>query len=222
MKKWHIWAGVLALLFVIGSCNAETNNSGPATNLETTQPSGTIALTPNGTNHTENKFEEDSSNHTIPTLDNADYWKVVRAEIIEMLHQHNLYVSHIDTRYPYINISVEPGMLTGDGKIVAKGLTEAEYIELYQCIKEELYKILDKYKLAKPKTIFHGCHSIVGIFCYNWFYDDQVTPKKVISQEVARYQIDLLEYYYDREGDSYIRMEGMSEALWTKYPIYVP
>ena len=222
MKKWHIWAGVLALLFIIGSCNAENNNSSPATNLDTTQSSETIVLPPNATDHTENKFEEDSSNHAIPTLDNADYWKVVRAEIIEMLNQHDLYVSHIDSGYPCINIFVEPGMVTEDGKIVAKGLTEEEYIELHQCIKEELHKILDKYKLAKPKTIFHACDSIVGIFFYNWFYNEQVTPKKVISREVASYQIDLLEYYYDRESDSYVRMEGMSEAQWTKYPIYVP
>ena len=158
----------------------------------------------------------------IPVLGNIEYWDIVKPEIISMLNEHNLYVAYIDNGYPYVNITVEYGIKNEDGKAIATGISQSEYNDLVEQVKQELHVILDKYQIEKPKTWFHACNSHLGIFFKNWFYDENRTPRKVISVEVAYYQIDLLEYYYEREEDSFILMNGKSETVWSKYPIYTP
>ena len=159
---------------------------------------------------------------TTPVLGNIEYWDIVKPEIISMLNDHNLYVAYIDNGYPYVNITVEYGIENENGKAIATGISQAEYDDLVEQVKQELHVILDKYQIEKPKTWFHACNSHLGIFFKNWFYDENRTPRKVISVEVAYYQIDLLEYYYEREEDSFVLMNGKSETVWSKYPIYTP
>ena len=164
----------------------------------------------------------ENSQSTVPLLESSEYWEAVSGEIIAMLNSHGLYVHHIDTRYPYVNIFVEPGQRNDDGKLVAVGLSQTQYEELYECVTAELHIVLDKYKLAKPRSIFHGCYSISGIFFYNWFFDEHNVQGPVISSEVASYQLDLLKYYYDHEEDSYMKMEGIYENKWSGYEVYTP
>lgn len=194
----------VVLLFAICGCNTVTSEGDPSTNVETTY--STVAET----------------EATVPVLDSIEYWDVVQEEIIAMLNQNNLYVSAIDSSYPAVVYEVEPGKQTGDGKIVATGLSQEQYEELFQIIKEELHIILDKYKLAKPKSAFHACDSIVGISFNNWFVDEHKVADRVESLWVASYQLDLLEYYHNFEEDAYMRMEGFGENIWSKYAVYIP
>ena len=165
---------------------------------------------------------EEEINNSRPILDNDEYWDIVKNEIVVMLNSHNLYVSYIDSLYPAIHFTVEPGKPTEDGEIIPQGLSQSEYEKLFESVKTELHVILDKYQLAQPKTAFHACDSVVGIFFYNWFIDDQKIADKVDSLRVAHYQIDLLEYYYSYENNIFVNMEGFSENHWLKYSIYTP
>ena len=204
MKKWCILSIVVAILLVASGCSVDDVEIEPSTNIEIVHPT------------------EEQTETTVPTLDSIEYWEIVREEIISMLNRHDLYVSHIDSGYPCVHFFVEPGVKTAEGKIVAAGLPMEQYEGLYQCIKEELHAILDRYKLAKPKTVFHACDSIVGIFFYNWFVDEQKVYDRVDSLQVASYQLDLLEYYHDYEEDTYLRMQGFSVDPWSKYAVYTP
>lgn len=185
MKKWYVLCLLAVLLLVISGCSASIDETGSSNNTESVYP-------------TEVEVAE-----TVPLLDSIEYWEIVRDEIIAMLNSHNLYVSHIDSGYPTVQFFVEPGIQTDDGQIVASGLSQEEYEELYQHIKEELHIILDKYVLAKPKTAFHACDSVVGIYFNNWFIDMPMFPG-VTSWQVASYELDLLEYYHEYEENSYI------------------
>lgn len=155
-----------------------------------------------------------------PIYDSIEYWEIVHEEIVSMLNEHNLYVSAINSSYPCVLYEVEPGIQVEDGTIIA-GLSQEEYKELFQHIKAELHSILDKYVLDKPKSVFHACDSIVGIYFHNWFIDMPMFPG-VNSWEVASYQLDLLEYYYECEENAYINSEGFFTEAWTKYTVYVP
>lgn len=204
MKKWHILCIVVAMLLLASGCSVDSVETEPSVNIEIAHPT------------------EVQPETTVPTLDSIEYWKIVREEIISMLNKYNLYVSHIDSGYPCVQFFVEPGVMTAEGEIVAAGLSHEQYEELYQCVKEELHTILDQYKLNKPKTAFHACDSIVGIFFYNWFVDEQKVYDRVDSLQVASYQLDLLEYYHDYEEDTYLRMQGFSVDPWSKYAVYTP
>ena len=171
---------------------------------------------------TEEAKPTDTPKENVTKLDNIEYWDTVKPEIIAMLEAHNLYVAYIDNGYPYVNITVKYGVINNEGKFVATGISQSEYEAIYASVKQELHEIIDKYQLAKPKTIFHACSSKLGIFFHNWFYDKHGTPYKVVSKEVAYYQIELLEYYYNRIAGNYIMMEGASETVWSKYPVYIP
>ena len=162
-----------------------------------------------------------STEPSSPIYDSIEYWDIIHDEIISMLNEHNLYVSDINSSYPAVLYNVEPGIKAEDGKIIASGLSQQEYEELYQHIKEELHTILDKYVLAKPKTAFHACDSIVGIYFKNWFIDMPMLPG-VNSRQVASYELDLLEYYHEYEDDSYIYKDGFHAEAWSKYVVYVP
>ena len=210
---------VLAIILVlcIGVCITKLGSK------DSSNPESLLPNTQEASNNVESSIKEsENTNETIPTMENLQYWELVKPEIIAMLNQHNLYVSHIDTGYPYVNIVVEPGMIANDGKPIAAGLSQLQYEELYADIQKELHAILDKYRIAKPKTMFHACNSIVGIIFNNWFFDENRTPKKVVSLEVAGYQVDLLEYYYNYGSDTYIRMDKMSANAWEQYPHYIP
>ena len=159
---------------------------------------------------------------TIPTLDSVEYWEVVKNEIVSMLNQHDLYIDIITNAYPCVQFYVEPGIVTDDGEVVASGLSQAEYEELYDCVRSELHVILDKYQLAKPKTVFHGCHSSVDIFFKNWFVDERKIYNNVYSRDVACYGLDLLEYYHIREDNSYVLREGFFTSFWEEYDVYIP
>lgn len=253
MNKLFIWVGAIIILFVIGSCSADTTDNPSVGNSNTSQETITKRPEinqPEPTNSTSETIleetnpievpdteettpvvkptapseppEETNPNASVPVLGNIEYWDVVKPEIISMLNDHNLYVAYIDNGYPYVNITVEYGVKNEEGKAIATGISQTEYCELVAHVKQELHVILDKYKIQKPKTWFHACNSHLGIFFKNWFYDEQRTPHKVISEEVAWYQIDLLEYYYERGDDSFTLMNGMSETIWSKYPIYTP
>ena len=125
--------------------------------------------------------ESEITQPTVPMLENSEYWEVVRDEITDMLSIHDLYISHINSAYPCVQFYVEPGKKTDDGTAVASGLSQGEYEELYQSVKEELHVILDKYKLAEPKSLFHACDSVVGIYFNNWFVDEQKVSDRVDS-----------------------------------------
>ena len=45
---------------------------------------------------------------------------------------------------------------------------------------------------------------------------------RVDSRWMASYGLDLLEYYYEYEENSYVVREGFSTEVWTKYPVYKP
>lgn len=203
MKKWYALFLVAVLPFSICGCGEVTTQEELPNNTETPEPI----------------VEETEA--TVPALDSSEYWDIVQAEIIAMLNSHNLYISAINSSYPCVLFDVEPGKKTDDGKIVAVGLSQQEYEELFRCIKEELHNILDKYELNKPKSAFHACDSVVGIFFYNWFVDMPMFPG-VNSWQVASYQLDLLEYYHDYEENAYMRMEGFNEEAWVKYTVYKP
>ena len=81
--------------------------------------------------------------------------------------RHNLYVGVTTYPYPCVKFEPEPGVVIENGEIIASGLIEEEYREVYEAVKTDLYTILDKYKIEKPKTIFHGCNSIVDIYFQN-------------------------------------------------------
>jgi hypothetical protein len=155
-------------------------------------------------------------------LDILEYWDIVQDEIVDMLRSHNLYIDIISHAYPCVQFYVEPGIVTEDGKAVASGLTQEEYKEVFESVKSDLHMILDKYKIGKPKTIFHGCNSIVEIFFYNWFIDENKVYDRVDSHWMASYSLDLLEYYYEYEENSYVVREGFSTDVWAKYPVYKP
>jgi hypothetical protein len=155
-------------------------------------------------------------------LDNLEYWDVVQDEIVDMLHSHNLYMDNISHAYPCVQFYVQPGIVTEDGKIVASGLTQEEYKDVFEFVKSDLHMILDKYKIGKPKTILHGCNSIVEIFFDNWFINESKVYDRVYSRWIASYGLDLLEYYYEYEENSYVVREGFSTDVWAKYPVYKP
>lgn len=159
---------------------------------------------------------------TVPTLDSMEYWDIVQDEIIAMLNSHGLYVSQIASGYPCVQFYVEPGVQTGDDKIVANGLSQEEYEKLYNQIKDELHIILDQYQLAKPQTAFHACNSNIDIFFNNWFASGPNRPNMVTSLKVASYGLDLLEYYHNREDNSYVSREGFFTSSWEKYEVYIP
>ena len=201
MRKWFVWLTVVALVFTISGCGIEAGEVSAET--ETAYPTTEATEPP------------------IQVLDSIEYWEVVNDEIVSMLNEHNLYVATINSSYPCVLYDVEPGIQTEDGEIVASGLTEEEYRELYNHIKEELHSILDKYELAKPKSAFHACDSIVGIFFHNWFIDMPMFPG-VTSWWVASYEVDLLRYYHEYEENAYIYKDGFSTEAWSKYQVYVP
>lgn len=192
---------VIVLLFAISGCGAETEEAYAET--ETVMP----------TTH--------STEPPSPIYESIEYWEIIHDEIISMLNEHNLYVSAINSSYPCVLYEVEPGIQAEDGQIIASGLSQEEYEELYQHIKEELHSILDKYVLAKPKTAFHACDSVVGIFFSNWFIDMPMFPG-VRPWQVASYELDLLEYYHEYEKNSYINKEGFFTEAWSKYVVYEP
>ena len=202
MKKWYMLFMVVVFLFTISACDVSTDQREYPINTEITEVT----------------IEETEA--TVRVLDSIEYWDIVQEEIIFMLNQNNLYVSTIDSAYPAIIYEVEPGKQTDDGKIVAAGLSQEQYEELYQHIKVELQIILDKYELAEPKSAFHACDSIVGISFYNWFIDKNKVADNVESLWVASYQLDLLEYYHKYEEDAFVIMEGFSENVWSKYVVY--
>lgn len=203
-KQWYILCLATVLLLLICGCSTTTAAAESSTNTEKSHPI------------------DDEAEAAVPLLDSINYWENVHDEIVSMLHCHGVYISAINSSYPCVLYYVEPGIETDSGKIMAVGLTQAEYEELYQCIKEELHIILDKYKLAKPKTVFHACDSDVGVFFYNWFLDKNKVYDRVISREVGSYQIDLLKYYHeDRDGD-YTCWGGFSAQKWSEYEVYIP
>jgi predicted small lipoprotein YifL len=167
------------------------------------------------------KTTTQSSEPSSPIYDSIEYWDIVQDEIVAMLNEHNLYVSAINSSYPCVLYEVEPGIRTENGQIMASGLSQEEYEELYLHIKEELHTILDKYVLAKPKTAFHACDSIVGVYFKNWFIDMPMLPG-VNSWQVASYELDLLEYYHEYEDNSYISKDGFHTEVWSKYVVYAP
>lgn len=144
MRQWVVWLTAIVLLFVISGCSSEVE--GIPIDTESVQPS----------------IEE--TEPPVILLDNLEYWDVVQDEIVDMLRSHNLYIDIISHAYPCVQFYVEPGIVAEDGKTVASGLTQVEYKEVFESVKSDLHMILDKYKIGKPKTIFHGCNSIVEIF----------------------------------------------------------
>ena len=201
MRKCIVWFSAVAMFFAISGCGADIEG----VTSDTKSESPTIVET----------------EPPVIVLDNLEYWDIVHDEIVTMLNEHNLYVAAINSSYPCVLYEVEPGIQTGDGEIVASGLVQEEYEELYHHIKEELHIILDKYELAKPKSAFHGCDSIVGIFFHNWFVDMPMFPG-VTSWDVASYELDLLEYYHEYEDNSYIYKDYFSTEVWEKYTVYTP
>lgn len=202
MRQWVVWLTAIVLLFVISGCSSEVE--GIPIDTESVQPS----------------IEE--TEPPVILLDNLEYWDVVQDEIVDMLRSHNLYIDIISHAYPCVQFYVEPGIVAEDGKTVASGLTQEEYKEVFESVKSDLHMILDKYKIGKPKTIFHGCNSIVEIFFYNWFIDENKVYDRVDSHRMASYGLDLLEYYYEYEENSYVVREGFSTDVWAKYPVYKP
>ena len=193
MKKWCMRFALIALLLIFCGCSANSSCNME----EETQP-------------------------TVPTLENLEYWDVVQNEIISMLHGHNLYVTATSHGYPTVQLYVEPGVVTEDGKIVASGLTQEEYEVVFNSVKNDLHMILDKYKIGKPKTIFHGCNSLLDIYFNNWFIDEHKIYDNVDSRRVASYGLDLLEYYYEYEENSYIEKDGFYADVWLEYSVYTP
>lgn len=201
MKKSLVLFIVIVLLFTLSGCS--TKDEGAYSETETANPT------------------TQSPEPQIPIYDSIEYWEIVNDEIVSMLNEHNLYVSSINSSYPCVLYEVEPAIQAEDEQIKASGLSQDEYEELYQHIKNELHIILDKYVLDKPKTAFHACDSVVGIYFNNWFKDMPMFPG-VNSWQVASYELDLLEYYHEHEGNSYINKDGFFTEAWEKYTVYVP
>jgi signal peptidase I len=202
MRQWVIWLTAVALLFAISGCSTEVE--GMPIDTESVQPT----------------IEE--TEPPVILLDNLEYWDIVQDEIVDMLRSHNLYIDIISHAYPCVQFYVEPGIVTEDGKIVASGLTQEEYKEVFESVKTDLHMILDKYKIGKPKTIFHGCNSLLDIFFHNWVIDESKIYDNVYSRDVACYGVDLLEYYYEHEDNSYIKKDAIFSDVWTRYPVYKP
>ena len=202
MRKWIIWFAAVAMLLAICGCGTDVEGvpgdtkSEPPTIKETEPP--------------------------VIVLDNLEYWDVVQDEIVSMLKEHNLYLRATSHGYPCKQYHVEPGIVTDDGKAVASGLSQEEYEKVYESVMIELHVILDKYKLAKPKTAFHGCYSIVDIFFNNWFINENKVYDNVESLKVASYGLDLLEYYYNYEENDFIHRQGFWPDTWSKQPVYAP
>lgn len=194
MKKWYILLMATIYIVLTSGCSTTTNRD---IVVKETQP-------------------------TIPVYDNIEYWDIVQEEIVEMLRSHDLYIDIISHAYPCVQFYVEPGVVTEDGETVASGLTQEEYKEVFEAVKIDLHMILDKYKIGKPKTIFHGCNSIVEIFFNNWFIDENKVYDRVDSRWIASYGLDLLDYYYEYKENSYVVREGFSVDVWSKYPVYIP
>lgn len=202
MRKWFVWLVVVVLLFTISGCGIETGEV----------PSETETVCPT----------TEATELPIQALDSIEYWEIVQDEILSMLKEHNLYLSATTHGYPCKQFHVEPGIATDDGKVVASGLSQEEYEKVFESVKVELHIILDKHKLAKPKTALHGCYSMVDIFFNNWFVDENKIYDNVDSRKVASYGLDLLEYYYDYEKNAYIIRDGFFPDVWSKYPVYMP
>ena len=202
MKKWFVWFAIVVFIFTLSGCSKETEEVSTAP--ETTSP--TIVET----------------EPPVVTLDNLAYWDIVQNEIVDMLQSHNLYIDIITHKYPYVQFYVEPGVVTEDGKIVASGLTQDEYKEVFESVKTDLHLILDKHKIGKPETIFHGCNSLLDRYFQNWVIDENKLYDNVYSWDVACYGLDLLEYYYEYEENSYIEKDGFFVDVWSKYSVYKP
>lgn len=202
MRKWFVWFAIIALIFTICGCATEVDEVSSET--ETVSPTTEATEPP------------------IPVLDSLDYWEIVEDEIVSMLKEHNLYLSAITHGYPCKQYHVAPGIITDDGKAVASGLSQEEYEQVFESVKIELHIILDKYKLAEPKTGFHSCYSILDIYFDNWVIDENKIYDNVYSRDVACYGLDILEYYYEYEDDFYIKKDAIFTDVWTKYPIYKP
>lgn len=202
MQKWFALFLAVTLVFTISGCNTED---------------GEVSAKAEATAPTTEQTEPPP-----PTYDSIEYWDIVEVEIVSMLNQHNLYVSSITHGYPCVGFYVDPGIVTDEGKPVASGLSQEEYAEVLEAVKAELYMILDKYRLAEPKSAFHGCHSTVEFFFNNWFIDEKKIQNNVYSRGVASYGVNLLEYYYNCEEKSYVNREGLFSDVWSKYPVYTP
>ena len=202
MRKWNICVLVVVLILFLGGCQA-TEDDVSITDTES------LNLT---------TIETDPP---VITLESIEYWEIVEAEIISMLNRHNLYVSAISHAYPCVQFYVEPGIVIGE-KTVALGLSQEEYKEVFESVKVELHLILDKYKLEKPKTAFHGCHSLLDIFFSNWIVNENKVVDNVYSKDVACYGLDLLEYYYEVDENSFVKKDSFHTDVWLKYPVYIP
>lgn len=204
MNKWYIMFPLLVLLLALNGCTSLSNDNDTSATKVTQSATNTNEIEP-----------------PILTYDSIEYWEIVQDEIVSMLNQHNLYISAITSGYPSIQFYVEPGVEL-DGKIVASGLSQETYKELFESIKIELHIILDKYKLAKPKSIFHGCHSNLDIFFSNWVVDENKIYDNVYSRDVACYGLDLLEYYHEYDEGAYIQRNAFHAEIWSKYPVFIP
>lgn len=200
MKKWYMLLIVTVFLLTICGCSTVTDEAALSTDTGICEEIET----------------------TVPTLGNIEYWDIVHGEIVAMLNEYNLYVAAINSSYPCVLYAVEPGKRTDDGEVVAVGLSQTEYEELFQSAKKELHTILDQYKLAKPKTVFYACDSIVGICFQNWFIDENKVYNNLISRDVAIYKLELLEYYYEAKESAYIHADKLFDSVWAEHTVYTP
>lgn len=202
MRNWFVWFAVLALLLAIGGCSTEVNEMPPGNKI--TYPTTEVSEPP-------------------PTIyDGIEYWEIIQDEIVSMLRKHNLYLTATTHGYPCKQFHVAPCIMADDGQVVVSGLSQEEYEKIFESVKVELHIILDRYKLAKPKTVFHGCYSMLDIFFQNWIVDENKIYDNVYSREVACYGLDLLKYYHDDKENSCITRDAIFVDIWTKYPTYTP
>lgn len=161
-------------------------------------------------------------------LKDREYWDAVMPELKSIFREHGLFVFRMDGD-PYCNYHLEYGLLTEDGKYIPCGLEQSEYEEKIASVKEEVYDVLDKYVLYIPDSIFKQPNPhILGLHFYSRFVEtsEYTNYRKVIRENVADYQIELLYYYAEENGkenkyDHVIRDEFWAHP-WEYNLVYTP
>lgn len=152
-------------------------------------------------------------------LEESEYWDNLHSKLRELLRKHNLFITRIDSRIPYYNYHIEVGVYAGDNKYRPTGITEEKYVELFETVKQELYGILDEYAIEHSGGLF-GAPSryIVGLIFYNRFNSSLYGYAAELG--VASYQVDVVNYYYNREHDRAIVMDEFSNFHWQGNEVY--
>ena len=158
---------------------------------------------------------------TIPVLSEKEYWEFIDTQIRSIFRKYNLFIMRIDSRLPYCNYHIEPGILIDDNTYQPVGLGQEDYEALVAEVKDSLHELLNQYSIDYGEGFFsRPSQTIIGLHFYNRFNHSVFGHGAYLG--VADYQVDLLDYYYHDSSAQYIVMDNFSDFYWTVSEVYTP